>query len=470
MSINEKNNELEQLVATYEGDEDDDAEVVHEKDGRNGVAGTSLAIISTIMGGGIVSIPFAYSVAGPAIGSAIQLTVILAIGVSCILYLRTRDILRCNTTFSVIANLCLGPISGIILNMLLVFAVFGIMALYMILFSEIAISLIGGSAEKDSFLCHKAFYVISLSALLSPILVRKRIQELKVSTYVLFFGVICLIVLLTGSLLMNGSYAERIEQSGVTIPVVVRKPLMMEDIMDSVNISVASQGFVIALFPIYSSMARNARPKVMQSITGALLFTMGTYTLLSMVSIVYFGQDNIKPSIFENIQEQEGISSILLRFLFLIIFFCNIPFVFFAGKLALMAVISQCFFEKKPSAIETEATEHNPNDDVEHFMRAEDSAPNSPGEEVLTAPARSQDDDDAFSTSFVSQSVRGEIKPEDMLPNWAYLSIVFVYLALVCGAAIFIDDLTLIFGIIAGLAECSTVFILPSIFYLVACS
>jgi len=36
-------------------------------------------------------------------------------------------------------------------------------------------------------------------------------------------------------------------------------------------------------------------------------------------------------------------------------------------------------------------------------------------------------------------------------------------------AAIFIDDLTLIFGIIAGLAECSTVFILPSVFYLIAC-
>ena len=36
-------------------------------------------------------------------------------------------------------------------------------------------------------------------------------------------------------------------------------------------------------------------------------------------------------------------------------------------------------------------------------------------------------------------------------------------------SAIFIDDLTLIFGIIAGLAECTTVFILPSILYLVAC-
>ena len=36
-------------------------------------------------------------------------------------------------------------------------------------------------------------------------------------------------------------------------------------------------------------------------------------------------------------------------------------------------------------------------------------------------------------------------------------------------SAIFIDDLTLIFGIIAGLAECTTVFILPSVLYLVAC-
>lgn len=64
----------------------------------------------------------------------------------------------------------------------------------------------------------------------------------------------------------------------------------------------------------------------------------------------------------------------------------------------------------------------------------------------------------------------GEIKPEDTLPNWLYLLTVFTYLTMVVFAAILIDDLTLIFGIIAGLAECSTVFILPSIFYLVACN
>ena len=33
--------------------------------------------------------------------------------------------------------------------------------------------------------------------------------------------------------------------------------------------------------------------------------------------------------------------------LFLMIFFCNIPFVFFAGKVALLAVVYECFYEEK---------------------------------------------------------------------------------------------------------------------------
>ena len=74
-----------------------------------------------------------------------------------------------------------------------------------------------------------------------------------------------------------------------------------------------------------------------------------------------------------------------------------------------------------------------------------------------------------FSMSFISQSVKGEVKPEDELPAWLYYVVCFTYLVVVALSAIFIDDLTLIFGIIAGLAECTTVFILPSILYLVAC-
>ena len=148
---------------------------------------------------------------------------ITAIWISCILYLQAKNILRCNTSFSVLANICLGPVSTYILNLLLVFAVFGIMALYMILFSEIAISLIGsddGTSEgQDHFLSKKTFYVCSLSLLIAPIIVRKRIQELKLSTYVLFFGVICLTLLLTVLLAVNGTYEHQMEQSAAGIVV-----------------------------------------------------------------------------------------------------------------------------------------------------------------------------------------------------------------------------------------------------------
>ena len=127
------------------------------------------------MGGGIVSIPFAYAVAGITVGITVQICVIVTVWISCQLYLKTRKILRCNTTFSEIAYECLGSTSGITLNSLLAFAIFGIMALYMILFSEIAISLIGDYSEDNNFLDQKFFYVCCLSLLISPIIVRKKI-------------------------------------------------------------------------------------------------------------------------------------------------------------------------------------------------------------------------------------------------------------------------------------------------------
>ena len=103
------------------------------------------------MGGGIVSIPYAFAVEGIVVGLSVQIMVIAAIFVSCRLYLSTRTMLSCRTDFGEIAAKCLGPISGIVLNTLLVFAIFGIMALYMTLFAEIFISLLG-SEEGDSFL------------------------------------------------------------------------------------------------------------------------------------------------------------------------------------------------------------------------------------------------------------------------------------------------------------------------------
>ena len=43
----------------------------------------------------------------------------------------------------------------------------------------------------------------------------------------------------------------------------------------------------------------------------------------------------------------DGFASVALRSLFLVIFFCNIPFVFFAGKIALICVVHQCCYKNR---------------------------------------------------------------------------------------------------------------------------
>lgn len=39
------------------------------------------------------------------------------------------------------------------------------------------------------------------------------------------------------------------------------------------------------------------------------------------------------------------------------------------------------------------------------------------------------------------------------------------YMGTICAAACFVDDLTLVFGFLSGVAECLITFILPSVFY-----
>ena len=83
---------------------------------------------------------------------------------------------------AVIANLCLGNFSSVLLDTLIALAIFGIEILYMLLFSKIAMSIFkpdsGVEAEKsfqESLLGSKVFYIVVLGLITSPFIVKKRI-------------------------------------------------------------------------------------------------------------------------------------------------------------------------------------------------------------------------------------------------------------------------------------------------------
>jgi amino acid permease len=65
----------------------------------------------------------------------------------------------------------------------------------------------------------------------------------------------------------------------------------MEALIDSLNIAVASYGFVIALFPIQKDM--QDKSKITISVTMGLSFVLCAYTTLGLLSALSFGIDNI---------------------------------------------------------------------------------------------------------------------------------------------------------------------------------
>jgi amino acid permease len=309
------------------------------------------------MGGGIVSIPYAFTTAGFLNGVIVQTMVVISLYVSTSFYLAARRKLKCDSSFSAIAQLCLGDYSGVLINFLITFAIFGILSLYMILFSRIAISIFGGSSAQalndvdasynQSILDSKYFYIVLLGLFQLPIVLRKRLQELKFTSYILFGGVIALLWLLAIKLKSEGSYYTRLDATGPS-PVLAsvndlnesESQLKFEKVIDSCNIAMASYGFILGLFPVRNDMQSSAKPKLMVSVTMALIFTMSTYVILSVMAASYFGTANVQPSIFDNLVDEHDWMSVTLRLIFLTIFMCNIPFIFFAGKLSIFAIIN----------------------------------------------------------------------------------------------------------------------------------
>jgi len=156
--------------------------------GTNSIIATSLAIISCIMGGGIVSIPYAFACVGFVNGLIIQACLIAAAMISTHLYLRSRKILASKYSFSDIAEKTIGKVSGILLSALIAVALFGVLILYNILFARIAVSVFGSvykpvcinativPAHCTNSMWNKKWpYIFILALIETPIVMKRRL-------------------------------------------------------------------------------------------------------------------------------------------------------------------------------------------------------------------------------------------------------------------------------------------------------
>lgn len=181
---------------------------------------------------------------------------------------------------------------------------------------------------------------------------------------------------------------------------------------------------------------------VMSAVFIALCFCFSAYLILALLAQNLFG-DNIQVSLFDNMKDDRGILSVGVRVLFLVIFLCNIPYLFFPGKMSILNALQEWRFQVFSRVLEA---------NIKHK------------EKMLAKQA--DDFNNASGLNISDDELEKEVDVINDCDNKTYYGVCFTFLGATVAAALILDDLSLIFGMIAAFSESMLNFVLPGLFFL----
>mmetsp|Transcript_12460 Transcript_12460/g.17227 ORF Transcript_12460/g.17227 Transcript_12460/m.17227 type:complete len:165 (+) Transcript_12460:814-1308(+) len=95
-----------------------------------------------------------------------------------------------------------------------------------------------------------------------------------------------------------------------------------------------------------------------KSITMALGMSFTLYCSLGILSLYMFGS-NIEANVLHNVDEESNTSSYIIRFTFLVVLACHIPYIFFFGKEGLLIFIDECLNKSMSKELDQKIIENS---------------------------------------------------------------------------------------------------------------
>jgi len=191
------------------------SDLAHNRDGHSieeegmSVVDAALSLIGVIIGGGIVGLPFAFFHSGLPLGIFLCFLVAFLTSKSSKLYLAAKD-LTPNKLESLyeIGFVILGRKSIFFIAAIISIMSFGLMMIYFIVFGDIFASIISqvsfdGSCDpagngNDSIWTKRATYAVILGLMLTPLVLKKELKELKIVSVILFLGIASFLLIFSG--------------------------------------------------------------------------------------------------------------------------------------------------------------------------------------------------------------------------------------------------------------------------------
>ena len=167
-----------------------------------------LTMLSSIVGGGIVGIPFAMIHTGIPLGLGINITVAAAGCYTGTLYLTVKDLSPTYVeSMYEMGFVTMGRASIYLIATIILVSGVGCTMIYLIVFGEISASLALSVVESgtENIFTGRTFYVLILAAAMTPLCLKKMIREMKIVSILLFLAIGLFISLFIIQLVLLGS-------------------------------------------------------------------------------------------------------------------------------------------------------------------------------------------------------------------------------------------------------------------------
>lgn len=304
-----------------------------ELSGKVGVFGAMLTIVGTIIGGGIVGIPFA----------TLKTGIWLVLGVhglnfiwglySVHLLLEAKNITGL-ASFSELGYYCFGRASIFMINGLVAIAQCGMPIVYFMIIGDIGHGLLQKIDKIDgTWWSGTQFPILVVAVLLFFFAIKKEIQELKSAGFILLLGVVFFVIAMTILLIIEG-ISDDFSMSDLS------KPKFDLDMLANVPTIFLAYGFQSAFFPAYQSLKTKTDANGMKATISSFVFCVIVYVAASIVSLLKFG-NGLEGNVLKNVGDLTGGLSITIDIIFLFIAMMHIPIVLFVGKEAVLIIIDE---------------------------------------------------------------------------------------------------------------------------------
>ena len=169
--------------------------------------GASLAQISTMIGAGIVGIPFSFNKLGIPFAFLVNCFMFWCTKNSCRLYFRSMELTGGLESLSEIGYKLLGRFSIFLINGMVLLNCLGGLIAYNNIFGNICVSIYKNIFDdyQTSFFGDSRFYILILIVLIMPVIFKRTVGELKLVSIVLFVSVFVFVLTLMVYLIEKGT-------------------------------------------------------------------------------------------------------------------------------------------------------------------------------------------------------------------------------------------------------------------------